>query len=99
MTSEINSLPNLASAIQSTHERYLLRAQKQINSNLTLRNWTIGFYIFEYEQNGQDRAAYGEELWNPHYKLTPVAHCNVPPASCSKLIPLSHCKLTPSVML
>jgi hypothetical protein len=26
-----------------------------------LRNWIIGFYIVEYEQNGKDRAEYGEK--------------------------------------
>jgi predicted nuclease of restriction endonuclease-like (RecB) superfamily len=29
---------------------------------LTLRNWFIGAYIIEYEQNGADRAAYGTQL-------------------------------------
>ncbi len=32
------------------------------NHFLTLRNWLIGAYIFEYEQNGEDRARYGEKL-------------------------------------
>ncbi|MBD2607128.1 DUF1016 family protein [Scytonema hofmannii FACHB-248] len=29
---------------------------------MTIRNWLIGAYIFEYEQNGVDRAAYGTQL-------------------------------------
>jgi predicted nuclease of restriction endonuclease-like (RecB) superfamily len=29
---------------------------------LTLRNWFIGYYIREYEQNGADRAGYGDRL-------------------------------------
>ena len=29
---------------------------------MTLRNWLIGAYIFEYEQNGVDRAAYGTQV-------------------------------------
>lgn len=33
-----------------------------INSSLTLRNWIIGAYIVEYEQNGEDRAEYGKYL-------------------------------------
>ncbi|MBA3715895.1 MAG: hypothetical protein H0W76_26185, partial [Pyrinomonadaceae bacterium] len=33
-----------------------------VNIALTLRNWLVGYHIFEYEQNGQDRAAYGEKL-------------------------------------
>ncbi len=32
------------------------------NISLTLRNWMIGFYITEYEQNGADRANYGDRL-------------------------------------
>jgi hypothetical protein len=35
---------------------------KSIDSTLTLRNWAIGAYIIEYEQNGEDRAAYGSKL-------------------------------------
>lgn len=30
--------------------------------SLTLRNWAIGCYIREYEQNGADRAKYGARL-------------------------------------
>ena len=29
---------------------------------LTARNWAIGYYIVEYEQNGNDRAEYGSHL-------------------------------------
>lgn len=32
------------------------------NVGLTLRNWLVGAYIVEYEQNGEDRAQYGEKL-------------------------------------
>ena len=35
---------------------------KAVNQVLTVRNWLIGAYIVEYEQNGEDRAAYGEAL-------------------------------------
>lgn len=28
-----------------------------------MRNWLIGMYLFEYEQKGQDRAEYGENLY------------------------------------
>lgn len=33
-----------------------------VNLALTARNWLIGYYIVEFEQNGEDRAAYGEQL-------------------------------------
>ena len=35
---------------------------RAINSTATLRNWLIGAYIVEYEQNGSDRAKYGDSL-------------------------------------
>jgi predicted nuclease of restriction endonuclease-like (RecB) superfamily len=35
---------------------------RSINQALTLRNWLIGAYIFEYEQQGVDRANYGSKL-------------------------------------
>jgi hypothetical protein len=37
-------------------------ASRSVNHILTLRNWLIGAYIFEFEQNGEDRAAYGSKL-------------------------------------
>ncbi|KYG81367.1 putative nuclease of restriction endonuclease-like (RecB) superfamily [Roseivirga ehrenbergii] len=37
-------------------------ANKAVNRLLTLRNWLIGFYIVEYEQKGEDRAAYGKKV-------------------------------------
>ena len=37
-------------------------ATKTINQTITLRNWIIGYYIVEYEQNGSDRAQYGNKL-------------------------------------
>jgi hypothetical protein len=27
---------------------------------MTIRNWLIGYYIVEFEQNGKDRAEYGK---------------------------------------
>jgi predicted nuclease of restriction endonuclease-like (RecB) superfamily len=38
-------------------------AARAVNQWLTLRNWLIGAYIVEYEQNGEDRAAYGSRLF------------------------------------
>jgi len=35
---------------------------KAVNLSLTLRNWYFGLYIFEFEQNGNDRAEYGKKL-------------------------------------
>ena len=35
---------------------------RAVNTSLTIRNWLFGFYIVEFEQNGKDRAEYGEFL-------------------------------------
>ena len=35
---------------------------KAINTGATIRNWLIGYYIVEFEQNGEDRAKYGDNL-------------------------------------
>ena len=32
------------------------------NVGLTVRNWLVGAYIVEFEQNGEERAEYGERL-------------------------------------
>lgn len=37
-------------------------AKSAVNQLMTLRNWAIGYYIFEYEQGGNDRAEYGSKL-------------------------------------
>lgn len=52
----------LVNSIQQTHVALQQSAVKAINRHITIRNWLIGFYIFEYEQKGEDRAAYGENL-------------------------------------
>jgi predicted nuclease of restriction endonuclease-like (RecB) superfamily len=52
----------LVSTIQQTHYALQESAVKAINKHLTIRNWLIGLYIIEFEQNGEDRAKYGEKL-------------------------------------
>lgn len=46
----------------STFEIVLSLTTQAINISLTLRNWVIGCYIREYEQNGEDRAKYGAQI-------------------------------------
>ena len=53
----------LVERIASTHQMLVERAVRAVNASLTLRNWAIGAYIFEYEQQGADRAEYGEQLF------------------------------------
>jgi hypothetical protein len=52
----------LVAAIRATHAHCAAEAKCAVNVNLTLRNWIIGWYIVEYEQNGADRAAYGDGM-------------------------------------
>jgi predicted nuclease of restriction endonuclease-like (RecB) superfamily len=53
---------NLISQIDETHQTLQQNAVKAVNSHITLRNWLIGHYIVEFEQNGEDRAKYGAKL-------------------------------------
>jgi hypothetical protein len=53
---------NLISQIDETHQTLQQNAVKAVNSHITLRNWLIGYYIVEFEQNGEDRAKYGAKL-------------------------------------
>lgn len=62
IVSPVNNLEGLAKVIQQTNQLFLNQVQRQVNTALTLRNWAIGYYIFKYEQNGEDRAQYGERL-------------------------------------
>ena len=59
----VSNLKLLANAIQLTSHFFLTQVQKQVNIALCLRNWIIGYYIVEYEQNGKDRATYGKKLF------------------------------------
>lgn len=56
------SFNQLVNSIQQTHNELSAQANKAVNVSLTLRNWLIGFYIFEYELNGSDRADYGKKI-------------------------------------
>lgn len=54
----------LVAAIGQVHAQSAAAASRAINTTLTLRNWIIGWYIREYEQQGADRATYGEAIIN-----------------------------------
>ncbi len=56
------SFNELIDNVYQTHCALQENARRVINRNLTIRNWLIGYYIVEYEQNGEDRATYGERL-------------------------------------
>ncbi len=52
----------LVEQIEKTHVLLKQSAIKAINVHLTLRNWLIGFYIVEFELQGEDKANYGSKL-------------------------------------
>ena len=60
--SNIITFDYLAANIKGIHEATSLYAKGAVNQLLTIRNWVIGYYIVEFEQNGQERAKYGEHL-------------------------------------
>ncbi|MBO4852194.1 MAG: DUF1016 family protein [Schwartzia sp.] len=57
-----NSFEHLVENTRNIHEIAHNRAKSAINQSLTARNWVLGYYIVEYEQNGNDRAKYGSKL-------------------------------------
>lgn len=59
MSIKFNELADKISDIQQKMSGQVAHA---INIALTARNWLIGCYIVEYEQQGDDKAKYGERL-------------------------------------
>lgn len=62
MNYNITNFNTLIETIQKTHFSFQEQSIKAVNIGLTIRNWLIGFYILEFEQNGEDRAKYGTSL-------------------------------------
>ena len=52
----------LVDAVGRVHNECAAAVNRTVNTTLTLRNWLIGNYIRDYEQNGADRAQYGTRL-------------------------------------
>ena len=51
----------LVTSVEKLDQVFTENTVKAINRNLTARNWLTGFYIVNYEQNGSDRAKYGDK--------------------------------------
>lgn len=58
-----SNIENLAEQISNLDFQFRNYAYKQVNTLLTIRNWLIGYYIYEFEQKGEERAEYGEKLY------------------------------------
>ena len=53
---------SLVGRINLIQDALQAQAAHAINLSLTARNWLVGYYIVEFEQHGEDRAKYGENL-------------------------------------
>lgn len=62
MNNDVLSFESLSENIGKINELAGARAKGAVNQLMTARNWVIGYYIVEYEQNGEDRAEYGTHL-------------------------------------
>lgn len=58
----MKSFNKLITTIEQVHGQLQASAFNAVNQSLTIRNWLFGYYIVEFEQNGEDRAAYGDKL-------------------------------------
>lgn len=59
---QTSSFESLVSNVGNIHNLTSGAAKGAVNQLLTIRNWVIGYYIVEFEQNGKDRAEYGSHL-------------------------------------
>ena len=59
---DIMTFDNLIGSVKNIHGITSTYAKGAVNQLLTIRNWMIGYYIVEYEQQGKDRAEYGTNL-------------------------------------
>ena len=52
----------LVDLCRNTSDAAQARVGRIADTSLAVRNWLLGWYMVEYEQNGEDRAAYGTAL-------------------------------------
>lgn len=57
-------LDRLVQILSQTHSSLQQQASQAVNFSLVVRNWLFGYYIVEFEQQGEDRAQYGSRLLN-----------------------------------
>lgn len=53
---------SLIGHINQVQDALQAQAAHAVNLSLTARNWLVGYYIVEFEQKGEDRAKYGDNL-------------------------------------
>jgi hypothetical protein len=75
----------LIGTFQKTHEALQKSAVNAVNTHITFRNWLFGYYIVNFEQNGDDKAAYGDKLLEKlETKLTKLKVKSVTAADLSR---------------
>lgn len=57
-----DTFESLVQNVERVHDATSSTAKSAVNQLLTVRNWVIGYYIVEFEQNGKDRSEYGTHL-------------------------------------
>ena len=77
----------LIAAISQTHDYLQQKAISSVNQSLTIRNWLFGYYLVEYEQNGEDRAQYGGEVLK---KIASSLKPTKDSLAVSRAVPFSH---------
>ena len=63
---------------------------KTANVGLTLRNWLVGAHIVEFEQNGEERAEYGERLMPTLAKKLEIPGLNLSNLKSAKAFALAY---------
>jgi predicted nuclease of restriction endonuclease-like (RecB) superfamily len=67
--------------IKHTHSHLQQSAVKSVNIHISIRNWLVGYYIVEFEQNGEDRATYGTKLLEKIAKTIKIKGLTAPELS------------------
>jgi hypothetical protein len=70
----------LVQLLTETHQSCQRQAIQAVNAALVVRNWLFGYYIVEFEQQGNDRAQYGARLLNQladRLKIQGIKNCSV----------------------
>ena len=75
---------DLLQQIRHTHSHLQQSAVKAVNVHITIRNWLVGYYIVEFEQKGENRAAYGTKLLENIAKTINIKGLTAPELSRSR---------------
>ena len=62
MKNNTMNFESLVGRINQVQDMLQAQTAHAINLAVTARNWLVGFYVVEFEQHGEDRAKYGENL-------------------------------------